>query len=120
MVSVCLANVSIDVSILRALCNLWRRSDTFFSETSLYDASRTLDTVNQCRSITMIISKTLLQISLGGGSSDLPSYYQENGGFCITTAINKYIFIGLNATFDQSYSAGNLDHYSPANILIAC
>lgn len=51
----------------------------------------------------MIISKTPLRISLGGGGSDLPSYYQENGGFCITAAINKYIFIGLNTTFDQSY-----------------
>jgi len=51
----------------------------------------------------LIITQTPLRISLGGGGSDLPSYYRANGGYCITASINKYVFIGLNPTFDQKY-----------------
>jgi D-glycero-alpha-D-manno-heptose-7-phosphate kinase len=51
----------------------------------------------------MIITKTPLRISLGGGGSDLPSYYSRNGGMVIAAAINKYIYIGINRTFSDDY-----------------
>ncbi len=47
----------------------------------------------------MIIAKTPLRISLGGGGTDLPSYYQEFGGFVISAAINKYVYITINRSF---------------------
>lgn len=49
----------------------------------------------------MIISRSPLRISLGGGGTDLPSYYQEHEGFLIAAAIDKYVFISLHQTFDK-------------------
>jgi D-glycero-alpha-D-manno-heptose-7-phosphate kinase len=40
-----------------------------------------------------------LRISLGGGGTDLPSYYLEHGGFVISAAIDKYVYITLHQTF---------------------
>lgn len=51
----------------------------------------------------MIISRTPLRISLGGGGTDLPSYYSHNGGFVLSAAINKYVYIGVNRTFTDDY-----------------
>jgi D-glycero-alpha-D-manno-heptose-7-phosphate kinase len=51
----------------------------------------------------MIITKTPLRISLGGGGTDLPSYYREHGGIVISAAIDKYVFIGINRTFKNDY-----------------
>ncbi len=51
----------------------------------------------------MIISRTPLRISLGGGGSDLPSYYEKHdGGFLIASAISKYIYISLNENFSEN------------------
>ena len=47
----------------------------------------------------MLITRTPLRISIGGGGTDLPSYYQERGGFVISAAIDKYIYIAVNRTF---------------------
>ena len=41
----------------------------------------------------MIISRTPLRITIGGGGTDLPSFYSNHGGFVISLAINKYIYI---------------------------
>ncbi len=49
----------------------------------------------------MIIARSPLRISLGGGGTDLPSYYENNEGFLISAAINKYVYITLHQTFDQ-------------------
>jgi D-glycero-alpha-D-manno-heptose-7-phosphate kinase len=51
----------------------------------------------------MIITRTPLRITLGGGGTDLPSYYQRFGGSLIAAAINKYIFVSLNRTFTPGY-----------------
>ena len=51
----------------------------------------------------MIIVRTPLRIALGGGGTDLPSYYQKHGGFVLSAAINKYIYIGINRTFTSDY-----------------
>ena len=47
----------------------------------------------------MIITRSPLRISLGGGGTDLPSYYEEHGGFLIAAAIDKYVYITLHKTF---------------------
>lgn len=49
----------------------------------------------------MIITRSPLRISLGGGGTDLPSYYREHGGFVIAAAIDKYVYITLHETFAQ-------------------
>ena len=51
----------------------------------------------------MIIAKTPLRISLGGGGTDLPSYYREFGGFVISAAINKYVYISASRSFFPGY-----------------
>ena len=47
----------------------------------------------------MIIARSPLRISLGGGGTDLPSYYEKFGGFLIAGAIDKYVYITLHDTF---------------------
>ena len=49
----------------------------------------------------MIITRSPLRISLGGGGTDLPSYYQEFGGFLIAAAINKYVYATVMRPFTQ-------------------
>jgi D-glycero-alpha-D-manno-heptose-7-phosphate kinase len=49
----------------------------------------------------MIITRSPLRISLGGGGTDLPSYYEEHSGFLIAGAIDKYVYITLHRTFVQ-------------------
>src|SRR5215472_8419532 len=47
----------------------------------------------------MIITRSPLRISLGGGGTDLPSYYEKHTGFLIAAAIDKYVCITLHHTF---------------------
>lgn len=49
----------------------------------------------------MIVVRSPLRISLGGGGTDLPSYYRDHGGFLIAAAIDKYVYITLHQTFVQ-------------------
>lgn len=51
----------------------------------------------------MIITRTPLRISLGGGGTDLPSYYSRYGGMVVSAAINRYIYVGINRTFTDDY-----------------
>ena len=51
----------------------------------------------------MIIVRTPLRISIGGGGSDLPSYYERFGGFFISAAINKHVYIAINKSFTNEY-----------------
>ena len=51
----------------------------------------------------MLITRTPLRISIGGGGTDLPSFYRRREGFVISAAIDKYVFIGLNRTFTDDY-----------------
>lgn len=44
----------------------------------------------------MIITRTPFRITLGGGGTDLPSYYSKYGGFIFAAGINKYMFININ------------------------
>lgn len=47
----------------------------------------------------MIISRSPLRITLGGGGTDLPSYYREHEGFVISAAIDKYVYVIAMRTF---------------------
>jgi D-glycero-alpha-D-manno-heptose-7-phosphate kinase len=63
----------------------------------------------------MIISRTPLRISFVGGGSDLPAFYKQEAGAVVSTSINKYIYITVNAKFDDrirvSYSRTEIvDH----------
>ena len=51
----------------------------------------------------MLITRTPLRISLGGGGTDLPSYYREFGGAVISAAITKYVYVCINRTFTGDY-----------------
>jgi D-glycero-alpha-D-manno-heptose-7-phosphate kinase len=47
----------------------------------------------------VIITRSPLRITLGGGGTDLPSYYRRHGGFLIAAAIDKYVYITIHETF---------------------
>ena len=47
----------------------------------------------------MIITRSPLRISLGGGGTDLPSYYRNHGGFVLSAAIKQYVYITINEAF---------------------
>jgi len=44
----------------------------------------------------MIITRTPMRITFGGGGTDIPSYYRKYGGTLISAAIDKYMFIYVN------------------------
>ena len=44
----------------------------------------------------MIIVKVPFRLPLGGGGTDLPSYYRQFGGQLITASINRYMFVSIN------------------------
>jgi len=56
----------------------------------------------------MIIARSPLRISLGGGGTDLPSYYKKYGGFLLAAAIDKYVY----ATVLRPFSPGVYLKYS--------
>ncbi|MEZ5404543.1 MAG: galactokinase [Bryobacteraceae bacterium] len=56
----------------------------------------------------MIITRSPLRISLGGGGTDLPSYYEHHTGFVMSAAIDKYVYI----TVHESFAPGIILKYS--------
>ena len=60
----------------------------------------------------MIITRSPLRISLGGGGTDLPSYYREHGGFLIAAAIDKYVYVTVMRPFVPGIflKYSNLEH----------
>src|SRR4029079_19733146 len=49
----------------------------------------------------MVITRSPLRITLGGGGTDLPSYYREHGGFLVAAAIDKYVYVTVMRPFTQ-------------------
>jgi len=47
----------------------------------------------------MITTRSPLRISLGGGGTDLPSYYRQHGGFLLAAAIDKYVYVTVTRPF---------------------
>lgn len=54
----------------------------------------------------MIIVQTPLRISFFGGGTDFPSFYMEEGGCVLSSAIDKYIFVTVKERFDQKLRIG--------------
>lgn len=54
----------------------------------------------------MIIVQTPLRVSLFGGGTDLPTYYRDEGGCVLSTAIDKYIFVTVKRRFDDLLRVG--------------
>jgi D-glycero-alpha-D-manno-heptose-7-phosphate kinase len=53
--------------------------------------------------MSVIFSRAPLRISLGGGGTDLPSYYGEHGGFLVAGAIDKYVYMLTHTVFQHRY-----------------
>ena len=51
----------------------------------------------------VIFSRAPLRISLGGGGTDLPSYYRQHGGFLVSGAIDKYVYMLTHTVFQRRY-----------------
>jgi D-glycero-alpha-D-manno-heptose-7-phosphate kinase len=49
----------------------------------------------------MIIVRSPLRISIGGGGTDIPSYYREKEGFFISAAINKHVYVTISKPFEK-------------------
>lgn len=49
----------------------------------------------------MIISRSPLRITLGGGGTDLPSYYRDHEGFLVSAAIDKYVYVNVMRPFTE-------------------
>ena len=65
----------------------------------------------------MITTRSPLRISLGGGGTDLPSYYREHGGFLIAGAINKYVYVNVMRPFSEGIylKYSHLEHVNSAD-----
>lgn len=50
----------------------------------------------------MIITRTPFRITLGGGGTDLPSYYERYGGYLISAAIDRYMYVTINKRFEDT------------------
>jgi D-glycero-alpha-D-manno-heptose-7-phosphate kinase len=53
--------------------------------------------------MSVIFSRAPLRISLGGGGTDLPSYYEAHGGFLVSGAIDKYVYMLMHTVFQKRY-----------------
>ena len=51
----------------------------------------------------MIITRSPMRVSLGGGGTDLPSYSRCHGGFLIAAAIDKYVYITIHSRFVDGF-----------------
>ena len=62
----------------------------------------------------MIITRSPLRITLGGGGTDLPSYYRDYGGFVIAAAIDKYVYVTVMRPFTSGIflKYSKLEHVS--------
>lgn len=60
----------------------------------------------------MIIARSPLRITLGGGGTDLPSYYRDHEGFLIAAAIDKYVYVTVMRPFTEGIylKYSNIEH----------
>ena len=53
--------------------------------------------------MSVIFTRAPLRLSLGGGGTDLPSYYRRHGGFLVAAALDKYMYMLTHTVFQQRY-----------------
>jgi len=65
----------------------------------------------------MIIARSPLRITLGGGGTDLPSYYRDHEGFLISAAIDKYVYVTVMRPFTEGIylKYSHLEHVDQIN-----
>jgi D-glycero-alpha-D-manno-heptose-7-phosphate kinase len=56
-----------------------------------------------------IVARAPLRVALGGGGTDLPSYYRHHGGFVVSTAIDRYVHMVATTGFQTSYRLKHLE-----------
>ena len=71
----------------------------------------------------MIVSRTPLRITLGGGGTDLPSYYEKFGGFIFSFCLSKYMYICINRPSADNlvssiYEQASIDYFSTTSLRI--
>ena len=59
--------------------------------------------------MTVTATRAPLRVALGGGGTDLPSYYREHGGFVVSTAIDRYVQVVVSTSFQRSYRLKHLE-----------
>jgi D-glycero-alpha-D-manno-heptose-7-phosphate kinase len=60
--------------------------------------------------VSAIVTRAPLRVALGGGGTDLPSYYREHGGgFVVSTAIDRYVHIVLSRSFQRRFRLKHLE-----------
>src|SRR2546423_14781116 len=55
------------------------------------------------RRMSVIFTRAPLRLSLGGGGTDLPSYYREHGGFLVAAALDKYVYMLTHTVFQRRF-----------------
>jgi len=65
----------------------------------------------------MIMARSPLRVTLGGGGTDLPSYYRDHEGFLIAAAIDKYVYVTVMRPFSQGIflKYSELEHVASVN-----
>lgn len=53
--------------------------------------------------MSVIFTRAPLRISLGGGGTDIPSYYREHGGFLVAGAIDQYVYMLVHTVFQRLF-----------------
>ena len=56
-----------------------------------------------------VVVRAPLRVALGGGGTDLPSYYREHGGLVVSTAIDKYVHMTVSARFQSRFVLKHLE-----------
>jgi hypothetical protein len=69
------------------------------SATSTTPSPRSTSSARSIEGPDMIIARAPLRVTLGGGGTDLPSYYRDHEGFLVAAAIDKYVYITIHQTF---------------------
>lgn len=64
----------------------------------------------------MLITRSPMRITLGGGGTDLPSYYRRHTGFLISAAIDKYVYITIHRRFKEDLFLKYSKYESVANV----
>jgi D-glycero-alpha-D-manno-heptose-7-phosphate kinase len=59
--------------------------------------------------VTVTASRAPLRVALGGGGTDLPSYYRDHGGFVVSTAIDRYVHMVVSSSFQHRFRLKHLE-----------
>lgn len=58
----------------------------------------------------MLIARAPLRVSLAGGGTDLPAYYERYGGQVVSTTIDKYVYVHIGPNRDHAAQITSADY----------